>query len=191
MEKIRLNILGISINQQEARAYTMVLAEADGERRIPIIIGELEAQAILMNLEELAPPRPLTHDTFTSTCFNFGIYLRKVEIYKVEAGIFYSRMHFRRLAENEAQDEVIESRTSDAIAMAIRSLDCPIYTNEEVMKIAGFTIKKTPIGKDDNKLELYPSSELKKMMKVAARNEDYEKASLIRDELKKRNEKNN
>ena len=195
MQKIRLNILGLSVSQTQSGAYALVLAEENGERRIPIIIGPVEAQAIAIQLEGLKPPRPLTHDLFKNMALAFDIALLEVTIYKLEEGIFYSEL----LCELEGKEVRIDSRTSDAVALALR-FRCPIYTTEEILKKSGIILdledEDSPVRNmsekglsnepDNPAYGQYSSSELNEMINEAIQNEDYEKASIIRDELKKR-----
>jgi hypothetical protein len=198
MQKIRLNILGLSVSQTQSGAYALVLAEENGERRIPIIIGPVEAQAIAIQLEGLKPPRPLTHDLIKNMAMAFDIALLEVTIYKLEEGIFYSEL----LCEMDGKEIRIDSRTSDAVALALR-FRCPIYTTEDILKKSGIILdledEESPVRniseKDDfNEPEVstysqYSLNELNEMIDEAVRNEDYEKASIIRDELKKRKKK--
>lgn len=195
MQKIRLNILGLSVSQTQSGAYALVLAEDDGERRIPIIIGPVEAQAIAIQLEGLKPPRPLTHDLIKNIALAFDIALLEVSIYKLEEGIFYSEL----LCEMNGKETRIDSRTSDAVALALR-FRCPIYTSEEILRKAGIVLE----GEDDNSpvrsfldeegfgepgassYAQYSTSELNELLHEAILEEDYEKASVIRDELTKR-----
>ena len=194
MQKIRLNILGLSVSQTQSGAYALVLAEENGDRRIPIIIGPVEAQAIAIQLEGLTPPRPLTHDLIKNLALAFDIALLEVTIYKLEEGIFYSEL----LCEMNGSEIKIDSRTSDAVALALR-FRCPIYTSEEILNKAGIVLElqddNSPVRSfADSDLETaesssysqYSSGELEEMMNEATQNEDYEKASLIRDEIDKR-----
>ncbi len=194
MQKIRLNILGLSVSQTQSGAYALVLAEENGDRRIPIIIGPVEAQAIAIQLEGLKPPRPLTHDLIKNMALAFDIVLIEVSIYKLEEGIFYSEL----LCEMDGKETRIDSRTSDAVALALR-FRCPIYTTEEILKKAGIVLEledeNSPIRSfegDDvesagtSSYSQYSFNELKEMLSEAVQHEDYEKASVIRDELKKR-----
>lgn len=194
MQKIRLNILGLSVSQTQSGAYALVLAEEEGERRIPIIIGPVEAQAIAIQLEGLKPPRPLTHDLIKNIALAFDIALIEVNIYKLEEGIFYSEL----LCEMGGKEVRIDSRTSDAVALALR-FRCPIYTSEEILKKAGIVLEhedeNSPVRSvaDDEYEESggssyaqYSTDELNELLDEAIRNEDYEKASVIRDELNKR-----
>ncbi len=194
MQKIRLNILGLSVSQTQSGAYALVLAEEEGERRIPIIIGPVEAQAIAIQLEGLKPPRPLTHDLIKNMALAFDIALLEVTIYKLEEGIFYSEL----LCEMNGKEIRIDSRTSDAVALALR-FRCPIYTSEEILQKAGIVLEtddeNSPVRSmfDDDEPETsgssysqYSTSELEVLLNEAIEDEDYEKASIIRDELNKR-----
>ena len=195
MQKIRLNILGLSVSQTQSGAYALVLAEENGERRIPIIIGPVEAQAIAIQLEGLKPPRPLTHDLIKNMAMAFDIALLEVTIYKLEEGIFYSEL----LCEMNGKEINIDSRTSDAVALALR-FRCPIYTTEDILKKSGIILdlenEDSPVRniseKDDftdsdvSTYAQYSAKELNDMINDAIQHEDYEKASIIRDELKKR-----
>ena len=194
MQKIRLNILGLSVSQTQSGAYALVLAEEDGDRRIPIIIGPVEAQAIAIQLEGLKPPRPLTHDLIKNIALAFDIALLEVTIYKLEEGIFYSEL----LCEMNGKEIRVDSRTSDAVALALR-FRCPIFTSEDILKKAGIVLQledeNSPVRSfADDEIEApasstyaqYSMNELKEMLTEAVKNEDYEKASVIRDEIKKR-----
>uniref|UniRef100_UPI0032178FFC bifunctional nuclease family protein n=1 Tax=uncultured Draconibacterium sp. TaxID=1573823 RepID=UPI0032178FFC len=195
MQKIRLNILGLSVSQTQSGAYALVLAEEEGERRIPIIIGPVEAQAIAIQLEGLKPPRPLTHDLIKNMALAFDIALLEVTIYKLEEGIFYSEL----LCEMDGKEIRIDSRTSDAVALALR-FRCPIYTSEEILQKAGIVLEgddeNSPVRSllDEDEYDepgassyaQYSTSELMELLDQAIQDEDYEKASIIRDELNKR-----
>lgn len=195
MQKIKLNILGLSVSQSQSGAYALVLAEENGDRRIPIIIGPIEAQSIAIQLEGLKPPRPLTHDLFKYMASAFEILVLEVIIYKLEEGIFYSELVCMR----DDKRVIIDSRTSDAVALALR-FDCPIYTTEEILERAGIVIEfenehgqeewNQPISDDPRKgkheYEKYTSAELSQMLNNAVHDEDYEKASAIRDEINRR-----
>nr|WP_321354600.1 bifunctional nuclease family protein [uncultured Draconibacterium sp.] len=194
MQKIRLNILGLSVSQTQSGAYALVLAEEEGERRIPIIIGPVEAQAIAIQLEGLKPPRPLTHDLIKNMALAFDIALLEVTIYKLEEGIFYSEL----LCEMNGKETRIDSRTSDAVALALR-FRCPIYTSEEILQKAGIVLESddenSPVRSmmDEEEPETtgssyaqYSTSDLEELLNEAIEDEDYEKASIIRDELNKR-----
>ncbi|MDD4754614.1 MAG: bifunctional nuclease family protein [Prolixibacteraceae bacterium] len=145
MQKIRLNILGLSVSQTQSGAYALVLSEENGDRRMPIIIGPVEAQAIAIQLEELKPPRPLTHDLIKNIALAFEIALIEVVIYKLEEGIFYSEL----LCEMDGKEVRIDSRTSDAVALALR-FRCPIYTTEEILSKAGVILEADEVKKSDS-----------------------------------------
>ena len=195
MEKIKLNILGLSVSQSQSGAYALVLAEENGDRRIPIIIGPIEAQSIAIQLEGLKPPRPLTHDLFKFMATSFDIKILEVVIYKLEEGIFYSEL----VCVREDVKITIDSRTSDAVAIALR-FDCPIYTTEDILKRAGIVIEfENEQGQEEwsqtmtdepvrgkHEYEKYTSAELNQILNDAVRDEDYEKASAIRDEINRR-----
>ncbi len=195
MLKIKLNILGLSVSQSQSGAYALVLAEENGDRRIPIIIGPIEAQSIAIQLEGLKPPRPLTHDLFKHLATAFEIRVTEVVIYKLEEGIFYSELICTR---NDKQI-IIDSRTSDAVALSLR-FDCPIYTTDEILQRAGIVIEfENEQGQEEwhqplrnepmrgkHEYEKYTSAELTQMLNNAVHAEDYEKASAIRDEINRR-----
>jgi len=198
MGKVKLTVLGISYSQTQSGAYALVLSEVEGNRRIPIIIGGYEAQAIAIQLEGLTPPRPLTHDLFLNFAKAYHIEILDVNIYKLEEGVFFSKLH----CTNGDKEIYVDSRTSDAVALALR-FDCPIYTTEEIIEKAGLTLEIENIDEDAAKdkegdkgnaptdsfieqLKKLSVSELKTMLDEAVQNEDYEKASKIRDELKNR-----
>ena len=187
-----MKILGLSYSQDQSGAYALVLAETDGNRRIPIIIGAVEAQAIAINLEGLKPPRPLTHDLFTTVLSTFDIQLTEVFIHAFEEGIFYAEM----MLTGEKGNFSIDSRTSDAIALALRC-SCPIYTTEEVMSQTGILIdfedsdEETALEDELDEHSVYDEfsiDELNEMLDKAIHDEEYEKASVIRDEISKRSE---
>jgi bifunctional DNase/RNase len=196
MHRVKLKVLGISYSQTQSGAYALILIEENGDRRVPIIIGGFEAQSIVIKLENLEPPRPLTHDLFKSFADEFNISLIEVMIYKLEEGVFYSRL----LCNNGEKELSIDSRTSDAVALALR-FGCPIYITEEILEKAGITI--TPSGEETNAesenenlfeggssgFETYSDEELYKMIDEAVKTEDYERAATIRDEIEKRKKK--
>jgi bifunctional DNase/RNase len=136
MKRVKLKVLGISYSQTQSGAYALILVEENGERRVPIIIGGFEAQAIVIKLENLDPPRPLTHDLFRSFAAEFNVSIIEVMIYKLEEGVFYSRL----LCNNGEKEISIDSRTSDAVALALR-FGCPIYITEEIYKMIDETVK--------------------------------------------------
>lgn len=203
MSRIRLNVLGISYSQTQTGAYALVLAEEEGKRRIPIIVGGFEAQAIAIQLEGLKPPRPLTHDLFYNFAKTFKIDIIEVTIHKLEEGVFHSK-----LTCNDGEKITdIDTRTSDAIALALR-FKCPIYTTAEIIDRAGIVLDfeqeseefneeppapakdieiKTEVN--DENLSTLDAKELKQLLQQAIKDEDYEKASMIRDELNNRKKK--
>lgn len=196
---VKLNVLGISYSQTQSGAYALILTEENGDRRIPIIVGGFEAQSIAIELEGLKPPRPLTHDLFLSFAKVFGIQIREVIIYKLEEGVFYSQL----ICENGNERITIDARTSDGIALALR-FKCPIYTTEEIIAKAGIVLDfdKQSEGRASEKIsesiepkssafisdeyKSYSIEELNEILDETIRNEDYEKASLIRDEINRR-----
>lgn len=201
MDKVKLTVLGLSYNHSNSGAYALVLAEEDGKRRIPIIIGAVEAQAIAIQLEGLTPPRPLTHDLFYSFAEAFGISIEEVIIYKLKDGIFFSEL----ICDNGNNRIRIDSRTSDAVALALR-FKVSIYTTQEIINAAGIILddegdkakfessdnlisgkqqeKNSPIP--ENELKDFDLEELDELLEDAISNEDYEQASMIRDEMKRR-----
>jgi bifunctional DNase/RNase len=190
MEKIRLKILGMSYSQSQSGAYVLFLGEADGNRRLPIIIGGFEAQAIAIELEKMKPSRPLTHDLFKSLLNQFNISLKEVIINKFHEGVFYARL----FCEHEGIVVDIDSRTSDAIALSLR-FQCPVYTYESILKAAGMNPEEEQAGekqeefREDTDYTEYADltlNELQEMLEKAVENEEYEKASQIRDEINRR-----
>lgn len=200
MKKIKLEIIALSYSQTQSGAYALVLGEANGKRRLPIIIGGYEAQAIAIELEKMTPSRPLTHDLMKTFAESFNILITEVIIYKIVEGIFYAKL----VANNVQQTTEIDARTSDAIAMALR-FDCPIYTYESILSTYGVVLDEENnkleenIGESSLELEENKSAtiglgdfshinteELQILLQNALEEEDYEKASRIRDELKDR-----
>lgn len=189
MPKVKLNILGLSFSQTQDNAYVLILIEEDGERRIPIIIGGAEAQAIAIQLENLKAPRPLTHDLFLNFANAFDVKITEVIIYKLQEGIFYSKI----VCEKGDLSIEIDARTSDAVALAVR-FNCPIFTNSDVIARAGIVLDlekeiKTPETEvfAENEFSALSIVELQELLNEAITNEDYEKASQVRDEINKRN----
>ncbi|XOV69148.1 MAG: bifunctional nuclease domain-containing protein [Fluviicola sp.] len=194
MEKIKLEIVGLSYSQTQSGAYALVLSEANGKRRLPIIIGGFEAQAIAIELEKMVPTRPLTHDLFKNFALAFDIAVKEVVIYNLVEGIFYSKL----ICEQKGETLEIDARTSDAIAIGVR-FNCPVYTYESILSSAGIMLDEND-GEEDliaesmeeepveagGTLESLTDEELNQQMQEAVENEDYELASKIRDELNKR-----
>lgn len=198
MSLVRLNIKGISYSQTQSGAYALVLSEVDGNRTLPIVIGAFEAQSIAIALEkEIKPPRPLTHDLFKTFADRFHILIKQVIIHKLVDGVFYSSL----ICERDNIEEIIDTRTSDAIALATR-FNAPIYTYENILDKAGIYLKMkdelAPEKEDINieKLIEQPKKEtshsketlkqLNEKLDKAVLNEDYELAAKIRDEINKR-----
>jgi uncharacterized protein len=193
MKRVKLKVLGISYSQTQSGAYALVLIEDKGERRIPIIIGGFEAQSIVIKLENLDPPRPLTHDLFKSFADQFNISVKEVFIYKLEEGVFFSSL----VCSNGIKEFSLDSRTSDAVALALR-FSCPIYITEDILEKAGIIVNTSePVSNsvsgndplfeaETGKYDSYSDEELYKMIDDAIKTEDYEKAASIRDELEKR-----
>jgi bifunctional DNase/RNase len=202
MSLIKLTIKGISYSQTQSGAYALVLSEMEGKRTLPIIIGAFEAQSIAIALEkEIRPPRPLTHDLFKTFSERFKITVKQVIIHKLVDGIFFSSL----ICEKDGVEEIIDTRTSDAIAIAIRFL-APIYTYENILDKAGIYLKveeeiaikeilepeaiQVTIDQADSlsssNFSNYSMQELHDQLKEAVENENYEKAAKIRDEISKR-----
>lgn len=199
MKKTKLEIIGLSFSQTQSGAYALVLGEEGGKRRLPIIIGGFEAQAIAVELENMTPSRPLTHDLFKSFAVAFNIHLDEVIIYNLKEGIFYAKL----ICNNNNKILEIDARTSDAIALAVR-FNCPIYTYEFILSQAGVlldddspfmeevkgekkvaveTKKPAAVTSDYSSMTV---EELKEKLMKAIEDEAYETASKIRDELSKR-----
>jgi len=195
---VKLDIKGISYSQTQSGAYALVLSEVDGTRTLPIVIGAFEAQSIAIALEkEIKPPRPLTHDLFKSFADRFNIIIKQVIIHKLVDGVFYSSL----ICERDGIEEIIDTRTSDGIALATR-FDAPIFTYENILDKAGVYLKLKDEDIDEENLVLgdlisetvdetpYSSEtieNLNKQLADAIANEDYELAAKIRDEINKRN----
>jgi bifunctional DNase/RNase len=199
MKKVKLEVFQIQYSQSQSGAYALVLEDPKGKRRIPIIIGGLEAQAIAVELEKIKPSRPLTHDLFKPLADEFGIQIREVVIYNLVEGIFFAKIVF---AGSDREIE-IDSRTSDAIALALR-FDAPIYTFDFILSSAGIALEDDEDegnsgdldSEDDetdglssvNEFSRYTVAQLQEMLEQALEEEDYEKASRLRDELGSRTE---
>ncbi len=191
MEKIPLKLLGMINSQSQSGAYTLILGEIEGKRRLPILINTFEAQAILFHIEQIKIPRPLTHDLFKNFADTFDIEFKEVIISKFAQGIFYATL----VCSDGNQIKEIDSRTSDAIALAVR-FNCPIYTFEAVLTGAGVSVEEEPdidelaTGgvevSDEYDYNKFSISELEQMMKEAIEHEEYEKASQLRDVIRKR-----
>jgi bifunctional DNase/RNase len=196
MKKIKLDIVGLSYSQTQSGAYALVLGEISGRRRLPIIIGSFEAQAIAIEIEKMTPSRPLTHDLFKTFAQAYNITVQEIIIYNLVDGIFYAKL----ICSDGKKVMEIDARTSDAIAVSVR-FDCPIYTYEFILSTAGIVIEgndfvyleninetaeeKTPVAGSGNFTSL-SDDELKTRLQEALNDEAYEKAAKIRDELNKR-----
>ena len=196
MQKLRLEISGIAYSQTQSGSYVLTLSEASGNRKLPIVIGGFEAQAIAVELEKMMPTRPLTHDLVKSFCVSFDVAIKEVLIYKFVEGVFYAKL----ICEKDGVLTEIDSRTSDAIAVGVR-FNSPIYTFSNVLEDAGITqdqedaFENDSLVSQDDTMEIedastgYASSsmeELEKQLQDALEKEDYELASKLRDEIKKR-----
>ncbi|MEO0058783.1 MAG: hypothetical protein RLZZ312_430 [Bacteroidota bacterium] len=205
MSLVKLTIKGISYSQTQNGAYALILNEVDGDRKLPIVIGAFEAQSIAIALEkEIKPPRPLTHDLFKNFADRFGIVVKQVIIHKLVDGVFFSSI----ICERDKIEEIIDARTSDAIALALR-FAAPIFTYKNILEKAGIYLKANPTSQNTDNTDdmlsdiqtfesttesndsanLYAAtnlSDLNKMLDEAVNNEDYEKAAKIRDEISKR-----
>ena len=204
MSLVKLTIKGISYSQTQNGAYALILNEVDGDRKLPIVIGAFEAQSIAIALEkEIKPPRPLTHDLFKTFADRFDIIIKQVIIHKLVDGVFYSSI----ICERDKIEEIIDARTSDAIALALR-FHAPIFTYKNILDKAGIFLKTNPDtdsleeeldnalssnnpfseeSNDSKNIFVKDSlSELHEMLNAAVNDEDYEKAAKIRDEISKR-----
>ena len=206
MSLVRLNIKGISYSQTQSGAYALILSEENGERKLPIVIGAFEAQSIAIALEkDIRPPRPLTHDLFKNFSDRYDITVKQVIIHKLVDGVFYASL----ICERDSIEEIIDARTSDAIALALR-FSAPIFTYKNILEKAGVILKINPekdgekteesfvfdneIVEKQNEIEAASDetfknlslSDLKDLLKKAVKDEDYELAAKIRDEISKR-----
>lgn len=203
MSLVKLTIKGISYSQTQNGAYALILNEVDGERKLPIVIGAFEAQSIAIALEkEIKPPRPLTHDLFKNFADRFDIVVKQVIIHKLVDGVFFSSI----ICERDRIEEIIDARTSDAIALALR-FNAPIFTYKNILDKAGIYLKinPEPEGGENEADDVltppqtfgtesvstggytqYSLQELHEQLENAVQNEDYEKAASIRDEISKR-----
>ncbi len=199
MDKIELSVVGLSYSQTQTGAYALILKEKAGNRRLPIIIGGAEAQAIAIPLEKMTPSRPLTHDLFKSFLDSFGIIITQVIIYNLVEGIFFAKI----VCLKEGKEVEIDARSSDAVALALRC-EVPIYTHDFILSSAGIIIdedeeedsEETALeeislesGETEEPENVGSIADLKKKLKQALEKEDYEKASKIRDEINRRSKK--
>jgi hypothetical protein len=195
MNKVKLEIVGLSYSQTQSGAYALVLAETGGKRRLPIIIGGFEAQAIAIELEKMVPTRPLTHDLFKNFAVTYSITIKEIIIYNLVEGIFYAKL----ICEKDGIISEIDARTSDAIAIGVR-FNCSIYTFESILASAGILLDDNEIADNDFVFDEPPTldsepkdsikgmtmSDLETNLNEAIGNEDYELASKLRDEINKR-----
>ncbi|HYK75451.1 MAG TPA: bifunctional nuclease family protein [Daejeonella sp.] len=196
MKKIKLDIVGLSYSQTQSGAYALVLGEVSGRRRLPIIIGGFEAQAIAIEIEKMTPSRPLTHDLFKAFAQAYHVSIQEVIIYNLVDGIFYAKL----LCSDGKKTIEIDARTSDAIALAVR-FDCPIYTYEFILATAGIVIEGNDFvflenieassgeeksGSVTSNYASLSDEELKVKLQEALTEEAYEKAARIRDEMSRR-----
>jgi bifunctional DNase/RNase len=199
VDKIRLEILGLSSSQSQSGSFALVLGETNGNRRLPIIIGMFEAQAIAIEIERITPNRPMTHDLFKSFAHNFKFEVSEVLISDLKEGVFFAKV----ICNNTNQTVEIDSRPSDAIAIGIR-FGVPIFTYEAVLSEAGIILtdetndegrgvleereeQRSSGGAGTEELKNFSTEKLQDLLKAALSKEDYEKAAKIRDEMNKRN----
>lgn len=203
-DRIRLKVLGISYSQIQSGAYALILAQIGGPYRIPVVIGAAEAQSIALRMESITPPRPMTHDLFVSFAHAFGIKLREVFIYRFEDGIFSSELTFS----DDERTIVIDSRTSDAIAIAMRT-GAPIFTTPEILEETGFLLEESSQEDEDEaaaadapvfveeeddiadgepapKIENYTVKELQKLLGRLIEQENYEEAARVNEIIKRK-----
>jgi bifunctional DNase/RNase len=193
MEKIKLEIVGMSYSQSQSGAYALILGEVYGKRRLPIIIGGYEAQAIAVEVEKMKPSRPLTHDLFKNFALHYNITIKEVLIDQFKHGVFHAKL----ICEQNNAESMIDARTSDAVALAIR-FKCPIFTYEKIMAEAGILMDEKQEASGEKEIGLqgeedtvseygdHSVKELEEMLQKAIDSEDYERASEIRDEISKR-----
>lgn len=197
MEKIKLDILGLSSSQSQSGSFALVLGETNGKRRLPIIIGMFEAQAIAIEIEKIIPNRPMTHDLFKSFAQSFNFEVEEILISDLKEGVFFAKI----VCSNGIKQIDVDARPSDAIAIGLR-FNVPIYTYETVLSEAGIVLtdeteedepkpKKETVQKsrqpESEKLKDLSSDKLNKLLEDALAAEDYEKAAKIRDEMNRRN----
>jgi len=198
MDKIELSVVGLSYSQTQTGAYALILKEKSANRRLPIIIGGAEAQAIAIPLEKMTPSRPLTHDLFKSLLDSYNIIVREVIVHNLVEGIFFAKI----ICDREGEEVELDARSSDAVALALRC-EVPIYTYDFILGSAGIIIDETDEEEESSEMSApeeitiessekeMPSSkvsiaELEKLLEAALEKEDYEKASKIRDEINRR-----
>ncbi|NDW13217.1 DNA helicase UvrB [Bacteroides sp. 214] len=186
-DKIELRVVSISNSQEQASAFALVLQEVGGNRQLPIIIGPSEAQSIALHLKGIKPPRPLTHDLFATTLDEFNILVEKIHIYRAKDGVFFSYIYFR--SDNQAKK--IDSRTSDAIGIALR-FNAPIYIESSILAEEGFTPSEEITNEElveEDAAAIHKEDQLtnlKLALEKAIQDENYELASVLRDEIARR-----
>ncbi len=188
-DRIKLRIMGLSYSQLQSGAYALILAQTDGPYRIPVVIGAPEAQSIAIKMEGITPPRPMTHDLFTSFTHAFGVKLKEVFIYKFEDGIFCSELTFT----DGERTVVLDSRTSDAIAIAIRTKS-PIFTTKAILDETGFLMEGEKNTESDSqeeesqepRIENFAVEELQRMLDRLIEQENYEEAARIKQLIDKK-----
>ena len=193
MNRILLDVIGLSFSHSQSGAYALLLGEKNDRRRLPVIIGEAEAQSIAIAMENVEKKRPLTHDLFKSFATAYGINITEVVINRFKEGLFFSELH----CEKDGEVSVIDARTSDAVAIAVR-FKCPIYTTSQVMEEAGLIMDDIEFDNDKEneedmlddfgyeRMERYDMQDLQQLLQDAIDNEDYMAASILRDEINKR-----
>ncbi len=194
MKKIELEIVALSHSLAQTHNYAIVLGEQDGSRRLPIVIGEFEAQAIAVAMEGMSPNRPMTHDLFRNTLQGFDIEVKEIIITNLVDGIFYANL----VCVQNGKETTIDSRTSDALALAVR-FAAPIYTYEFILEQAGIVLEdeqeqevqrarrgRAAAQPKPKTLADFTESELEEQLEEALTKEDYERAAKIRDEMNKR-----
>ncbi|MBR4157047.1 MAG: bifunctional nuclease family protein [Bacteroidales bacterium] len=195
MNKILLDVIGLSFSHSQSGAYALLLGEKNDERRLPVIIGESEAQSIAIAMENIEKKRPLTHDLFKTFATSFDIKITEVVINRFKEGLFFSELH----CEKDGEETIIDARTSDAVAIAIR-FKCPIYTTTQVMEDASIVFNEDELENEDDteeplkdfgyeRMDRYSLQDLQELLQDAIDNEDYTAASILRDEINKRKEK--
>ena len=198
MDRIKLEILGLSSSQSQSGSFALVLGEKNGSRRLPIIIGMFEAQAIAIEIEKIIPNRPMTHDLFKAFAGSFDYTIEEIVISDLKEGVFFAKI----VANNGVKEKSIDARPSDAIAIGLR-FDVPIYTYENILSEAGIefseeteedvdpSVVESKIsvggGKSDEKIKDHTFEKLNELLEEALKKEDYEAAAKIRDEMNRRN----
>lgn len=192
MSRVKLNILGLSTGQTSG-SYTLILAEEQGTRKLPVVIGSFEAQAIAIEIEKIVPFRPMTHDLFVNFCQSFNVIIHEVVIYNLHEGVFHAKL----ICEQEGEIREIDARTSDSIAIAVR-FKCPIFTYESILNEAGIELSENdeeleteetsvqPKHSEQTELTKLTIEQLNNRLNDALKVEDYSLAARIRDEIKRR-----